>query len=71
MKTRNNDQAMTRFMINNIEALESAKRLVEFLENHGDVSPDEINWCDVGDMSSINTDLKEITDRVFSEGEYA
>ena len=47
------------------------KRLQAFSDNHFDTAPDEVNWGDVGSLGHVAEQLKEITDFVFGEGEYA
>ncbi len=47
------------------------KRLQALSENHFDTVPDEVNWGDVGSLGYVAEQLKEITDFVFGEGEYA
>jgi hypothetical protein len=46
-------------------------RLQALSDNHFDTPPDEVNWSDVGSLRHVAEQLKEITDFVFGEGEYA
>lgn len=46
-------------------------RLQALSDNHFDTAPDELNWADVGSLGHVAEQLKEITDFLFGEGEYA
>jgi len=39
--------------------------------DHFETYPDEINWGDVGTLTHYASLLRQITDSVFKEGEYA
>ena len=52
-------------------ALDNARRLTEYLEDHGGNDPDDINWTHVGDIAHVDSELQAIADFTFSEGEYA
>ena len=46
-------------------------RLKQRSDEHFSKKPDDITWSDVGDLAHYAEQLKEITDAVFKEGEYA
>lgn len=46
-------------------------RLTEWADDHGGLTPDEITWSHVGHVAQICTDLQDMIDFVFQEGEYA
>jgi hypothetical protein len=46
-------------------------RLQALSDEHFSVAPDDIDWCDVGDIAWTAEQLRGITDRAFHEGEYA
>ena len=47
------------------------QRLQQMRDDHFGVSPDEVTWGHVGDVTHYVTALKEVTDAYFKEGEYA
>ena len=46
-------------------------RLKILSDNHFDISPEDINWANVGDLNYYIKELQKISDRAFSEGEHA
>ena len=56
-------------------ALALLARITEAIANHDDApveDPDtDINWGHVGDIAETRKALQELSDRLFSEGEYA
>ena len=50
---------------------EQPHRLAAASDDHFHTYPDRIGWADVGDLEHYNAQLKEITDQIFKEGEYA
>ena len=47
------------------------QRLQQMRDDHFGVSPDEVTWGHVGDVTHHVNALKEVTDAYFKEGEYA
>lgn len=52
---------------NEIDAI--LARIQSFSDNHFDTAPDAVNWADVGSLTHVAGQLKEITDFIFDEGE--
>lgn len=46
-------------------------RLQQHSADHFGVNPDAVQWGHVGDLEHVLSHLREITDSVFKEGEYA
>ena len=56
----------------NIELIRiRCQRILEHAENHLGYSPDEITWSHVGSAEHFATELLEISDAMFGEGEHA
>jgi hypothetical protein len=70
-KTRNNDRALDAFMTRKAEIDSMLARLQVLSDEHFNTSPDDLDWGDVGTLAHYATKLREITDSVFHEGEYA
>ena len=43
-----------------VENTEMLEKLTNYIGNHMDSNPDEINWCNVGDAGHVNEQLKNI-----------
>ena len=71
IKLPNNDKALAAFIARKVEIDEMLARLQELSDDHFNVAPDEVNWAHVGDIGWTAEHLRELTDRAFSEGEYA
>jgi hypothetical protein len=72
MRRRPNDQkALDAFIARKAEIDAMLDRLKALSDDHFGVSPDDINWGDVGTLAHYAELLKRITDAAFKEGEYA
>ena len=74
MTTRPRDTrtALDAYMGHHADALALVERIRDAIANHDDSpDPESINWGHVGDIAETRKALQEITDRLFSEGEYA
>lgn len=73
--TRDIRTALDAYMAHHAAALALLARITEALANHDDApveDPDtDIDWGHVGDIAETRKALQEISDRLFSEGEYA
>ena len=70
-KTRNNDKALAAFFAHKAEIDTMLARLQEASDNHFGFFPDEVTWGHVGSLEYYRERLKQITDAVYKEGEYA
>ena len=72
MTTQTTRTALEAYMEHHSAALALVERIHGAIESH-DVSPDpeSINWGHVGDMATTYIALRQISDRLFEEGEYA
>jgi len=72
MTTKTTRTALDAYMEHHSAALALVERIHDGLASH-DVSPDpeEISWGHVGDMAETYIALRQISDRLFGEGEYA
>jgi len=63
--------ALATFIALKMEIDERLARLAAASDDHFHKNPDRIGWADVGDLEHYAAQLKEITDQIFKEGEYA
>ena len=74
-RTRNTRTALDAYMAHHAAALTLLARITQHLANHDDAPVDDpdtdITWGHVGDIATTRRELQEISDRLFSEGEYA
>jgi hypothetical protein len=70
-RTTDNSKALDAFLAAKVEIDAMLDRLAAFSADHFDTHPDEINWGHVGDLNHFRGKLREINDRIFTEGEHA
>ncbi len=63
--------ALDSFITKKLEIDTMLARLQELSDDHFNISPDDVTWAHVGDLEHYAGLLKELTDLVFNEGEYA
>jgi len=63
--------AIEAYMTHHAAALALLARITDAIANHDDAPADGLNWGHVGDIAETRTTLQELSDRLFSEGEYA
>lgn len=56
------NEALDRFVEKKISADEKIKTILDYVANHCDTNPDDVNWSHVGDMDRLNNNLDEIMD---------
>ena len=66
-----NTKAQAAFVQRNTEVTNLLARLTQEADNHFGADFDTINYGDVGSLDHIAEVLKELSDQVFNEGEYA
>ncbi len=73
MTTRSRDTrtALAAYMEHHVEVTEILERILEHYRNHDDAPADGLHWGHVGDIAETRRTLQEISDSLFSEGEYA
>lgn len=71
MHQPNNNEALDKFVKLAATIHTQLQRLQTAADNHFDLSPEEIGWGHVGDLTHYAEKLRELTDCVFKEGEYA
>ena len=71
MRRTDNRKALDAFIARKAEVDTMLGRLTALSDEHFGVSPDEINWGDVGPLAHYAELLRRITDAAFKEGEYA
>jgi hypothetical protein len=64
-------KALTAFMSRKTEIGSQLARLQALNAKHFNVSPDDVHWGHVGDLSRYAELLRQITDAAFKEGEHA
>lgn len=70
-KTQEKRTALDAFIEHKARIEAMLERLQAASADHFETNPETLNWADVGSLSDIASDLQNITDRVFKEGEYA
>ncbi len=68
---RNRDAALAAFIGKKAEIDEMLARLQSLSDDHFGFDPEAVNWGSVGSLDHVASDLREITDFLFGEGEYA
>ena len=68
---RNRDAALVAFIGKKAEIDEMLARLQALSDDHFGFDPEAVNWGAVGSLDHVASDLREITDFLFGEGEYA
>ncbi len=68
---KDNQAALAAFTAKKAELDAMLARLSAFSDEHFGLAPEEINWGDVGSLSDWAQKIREVSDRVFREGEYA
>ena len=67
----NNIKATEKYINLMASIKEQLARLEQASDDHFFADAESINWGHVGNLESIDSDIKHICDRVFSDGEYA
>ena len=70
-KPHHQDAALDTFVGNLSEITAILARLQSTVDDHLGIAPEIVNWGHVGDTAQIASQLREIRDRLFNEGEYA
>ena len=68
---KNQPQALEAIIPKKIEIDEMLARLQALSAEHFNAQPDEINWGHVGTLEHYASQLKELTNSAFGEGEYS
>jgi hypothetical protein len=68
---RNHEAALAAFIGKKAEIDEMLARLQALSDDHFGFDPEAVNWGSVGSIDHVASDLREITDFLFGEGEYA
>ena len=68
---KNQPQALEAFIAKKLEIDEMLARLQALSDEHFNAQPDEINWGHVGTLEHYASQLKELTNSAFGEGEYS
>ena len=70
-KPHHQDAGLDTFVGNLTEISAILARLQSAIDDHLGIAPESVNWGHVGDTAQIASQLREIRDRLFHEGEYA
>ena len=65
---RNQEQALDTFVTLATEIQAKLARLQTAADDHFGLTPDEVCWANVGDLTQYLEVLTNLTDRVFNEG---
>lgn len=68
---RNRDAALAAFITKKAEIDAMLARLAALSADHFNASPEEVNWGHVGTLEHYASQLRQITDSAFGEGEHA
>lgn len=66
-----NEKALMAFMTKIAEAKTLLDELQNYVDDHMEVSPDDVHWGHVGDAERLLQNVTAITDWVFNRGECA
>jgi hypothetical protein len=69
--TNTNEKALAAFIENIAGIQEHLEQLQNYVDNHMEYNPDEINWGHVGTAAHYLASLKQLTDQAYGRGEYA
>ena len=69
--TASNDKALESFLATKAQIDQMLARIQTLSDDHFDTDPDAIHWGDVGTLNHYSSQLCQITDIAFSEGECA
>ena len=67
----NQEAALAAFIGKKAEIDEMLARLQALSDDHFNFDPEAVNWGSVGSISSVASDLRQITDFLFGKGEHA
>lgn len=70
IRTQKIETALAAFMARKAEFDSQIVRLQALSAEHFSVSPDDVNWGHVGDLTRYAALLRQITDAAFKEGEH-
>ena len=70
-RTRDNSIALAAFTETKADIDAMLARLQTLSDDHFEASPEEIHWGDVGTLRHYASQLRQITDSAFGEGEHA
>jgi hypothetical protein len=71
-RTRDTRTALDAYLENRRAALVLVERIRTAIDNHdSSPDPDRLNWGHVGDIARARSQLQEISDQLFHEGEHA
>jgi hypothetical protein len=70
-RATDNAKAIDAFVAAKCEIDAMLDRLTTLSGNHFDIHPDEISWGHVGTLTHYASQLRQITDTAFKEGEHA
>jgi hypothetical protein len=70
-RATDNAKALDAFIAAKAEIDVMLARLQALSDDHFNFDPDAVNWGSVGSISSVESDLRKITDFLFGEGEHA
>jgi hypothetical protein len=66
-----NEKALGNFIGVLGEARERLAELQEYIDNHMDANPDEVNYGHVGSAEYLLAQLTQLTDWAYNRGEYS
>lgn len=58
--SKSKDEALKQYIAAVEEAAENAAEITRWLDDYGEVGPDDVNWASVGSMMHVLEDLKGI-----------
>ena len=70
-RAQDNTKALDAFIGKKAEIDAMLARLQALSDDHFNFDPEAVNWCSVGSIGGVASDLQKITDFPFGEGEHA
>lgn len=71
MKNLDNTTALDEYIFNLDKAREAVDRISQYLDDSGEVAPDDVNWGHASSMEDLARQLADMRDKIDKTGEYA
>ena len=62
MKQKTNDEALNDYIAKIAQISKLAELLAEYADDHGGISPEAVNWADVGTVTEIVNQLNHVVE---------
>ena len=66
-----NSRVIERYLTHLNTASQALERLTQYIDDHGEVGPDDLDWSHVGSMEYLASQLVMLQDMIDGTGEFA